>query len=122
MTTAAHQRPVRFVLRTSNRSPGMFLSSMDGASVSTAAQAAIDTLPKTPAGTPVVTPEVRSDNGSGYVSAEFRSVLRANGLGHHRITPHCPEENGVIERTYRTLRDALDGEELTNYLQARDVL
>jgi len=98
------------------------LSNMDGASVSTVAQAAIDTLPKAADGPPVATPEVRSDNGSGYVSTEFRSVLRANGLGHHRIKPHCPEENGVIERTYRTLREALDGEELTDYLQVQDVL
>lgn len=98
------------------------LSGMDGASLSTAAQAAIDTLPKNADGRPVVTPEVRSDNGSGYVSAEFRLVLGANGLGHHRIRPHCPEENGLIERSNRTLREALAGEELTGYLQARDVL
>ena len=44
------------------------------------------------------------------------------GLGHQRIKPHCPEENGIIERSNRTLREALDGEELTDLLQARDVI
>ena len=95
---------------------------MDGLTVSWAAQAAIDTLPKDGEGRPVVQPAIRSDNGSGYVSQEFRLVLKENGLGHHRIKPHCPEENGLIERSNRTLREALDGEELTNLLQARDVL
>ena len=43
-------------------------------------------------------------------------------LGHQRIKPHCPEENGIIERSNRTLREALDGQELTDLLQARDVI
>ena len=45
-------------------------------------------------------------------------MLRENGLGHHRIRPHCPEENGLIERLHRTLREELDGEELTDLLAA----
>lgn len=98
------------------------LPNMEAHSVSLAAQAAIETLPRADDGRPRVTPEVRSDNGSGYVSAEFRTVLRENGLGHHRIRPHCPEENGLIERAYRTLREELDGEELASYWQARDAL
>ena len=63
-------------------------------------------------------PEIRSDNGSGYISKEFKTVLKENGLGHHRIKPHCPEENGLIERLHRTLREDLEGEELTNLLEA----
>jgi transposase InsO family protein len=96
--------------------------SMDGKTVSWAAQGAIDTLPRGLDGLPVVQPEIRSDNGSGYISQEFRLVLKENGLGHHRIRPHCPEENGLMERAYRTLREELEGEELTNLLQARGVL
>ena len=42
--------------------------------------------------------------------------------GHQRIKPHCPEENGIIERSNRTLREALEGEELTDLFQARDVI
>lgn len=38
------------------------------------------------------------------------------------LKPHCAEENGTMERAYRTIREALEGKELTNLLQARDVL
>jgi transposase InsO family protein len=98
------------------------LPSMDGRSVSVAAQAAIETLPRRAVGRPGVPPEIRTDNGSGYVSSEFRTVLRENGLGHQRIKPHCPEENGLIERAHRTLREELDGERLTTYWEAHDAL
>ena len=94
------------------------LAGMDGLTVSLAAQKAIETLPKGSDGKPAATPLIRSDNGSCYISKEFRMVLRENGLGHHRIRPHCPEENGLIERANRTLREALDGEELTDLLTA----
>ena len=94
---------------------------MDGVTIGTAAQAAIDQLPKGEDGRPVEKPEIRSDNGSGYISKEFKIVLKENGLGHHRIKPHCPEENGLIERLHRTLREELDGEALTNLLEAEKV-
>jgi transposase InsO family protein len=97
-------------------------AAMDGITISSAAQAAIDTLPKGTDGKPVVKPEIRSDNGSGYISREFKIVLKENGLGHHRIKPHCPEENGLIERVHRTLREQLDGEALTNLLEAKQVM
>ncbi len=98
------------------------VSGMDGITTSWAAQRAIDTLPKGEGGQPVEKPEIRSDNGSGYISQEFRLVLRENGLGHHRIKPHCPEENGLIERMHRTLREELEGEELKNLLEAEKIL
>jgi len=98
------------------------VAGMDGVTTSWAAQAAIDTLPKGEDGKPVDKPEIRSDNGSGYLSKEFKVVLSENGLGHHRIKPHCPEENGLIERMHRTLREELDGEALTNLLAAEKVL
>ena len=94
---------------------------MDGLTVGAAAQAAIDTLPKGEDGLPVARPLIRSDNGSGYISKEFKVVLTENGLGHHRIKPHCPEENGLIERLHRTLRGELEGEDLKNLLEAKKV-
>lgn len=94
------------------------LLGMDGLSTSLAAQAAIETLPVGPDLRPVTRPEIRSDNGSGYVSKEFRVVLMENGLTHHRIQPHCPEENGLMERANRTLREGLEGEDLSDYLTA----
>jgi len=98
------------------------LLGMDGIAVSLAAQAAVEKLPKGADGLPLEKPVIQSDNGSGYIAREFLQVLQENGLGHHRIKPHCPEENGVIERAYRTLREALDGEELRNLLEAEKVL
>lgn len=98
------------------------LWAMDGATVSVAAQAAVDTLPHDAAGQPVVRPEIRSDNGSCYISREFGAVLEEHALRHRRIKPHCPEENGVMERANRTVGEALEGEELTDYLQAVPVI
>jgi transposase InsO family protein len=95
---------------------------MDGKTVSLAAPAASERLPKGTDGVPAAKPVIQSDNGSGYVSREFLVVLKENELGHHWITPHGPEENGTMERAYRTLRAALEGEELTNDLQAQGVL
>jgi transposase InsO family protein len=98
------------------------LTTMDGNSVSLAAQAAVETLPRDAWGQPIVRPEIRTDNGSGYVSREFREVLSEHELAHQRIKPHCPEENGVMERAYRTLREALDGHEMKDFQQAERVL
>ena len=95
---------------------------MDGATVSVAAQAALETLPKDAQGKLLVKPEIRSDNGSCYISREFGGVLDEHGLSHRRIRPHCPEENGLMERANRTLDEALEEEELTDYLQAVKVI
>lgn len=86
------------------------LRSMDGPSVSLAAAAALATLPKGADGLPIDRPEMRTDNGSGYVSWEFRQVLREHGLTQQRIRPHCPEENGLMERSNRTVREAMEEE------------
>lgn len=98
------------------------LLGMDGLTVSLAAQAAIDTLAKGADGLPLERPLIRSDNGSSYVSKEFKVVLKENGLDQQRIKPHCPEENGTIERSNRTIREALDGELLENLVQAQGVM
>jgi len=106
------------------------LWSMDGATVSLEAQTALEKLVRMREASvesindnqSLLMPEIRSDNGSGYISKEFRDVLGEWGLTHQRIKPHCPEENGLMERANRTLREALEGEELTDLLQAREVL
>lgn len=81
------------------------LRSMDGVSVSLAGQRAIEKL-RGEAGQERRAPEIRSDNGSSYLSREFGETLAAAGLRHQKITPHCPEENGLMERSNRTLREA----------------
>lgn len=98
------------------------LRSMDGISVSTSAQAALETLPKGEDGEALEKPEIRSDRGSAYISREFREVLDWHGLTHAKIKPHCPEENGVMERANRTLREALEQYELTSYYEVTDAL
>ena len=100
------------------------MPSMDGITVSIEAQAAIERFlqergGEIPAGG---MPRVRTDNGSCYISREFRGVLDEHCLGHQRIKPHCPEENGIIERSNRTLREALEGEALSDLWQAREVI
>lgn len=86
------------------------LRSMDGATVSLAATAALAKLPKGPDGLPIDRPEMRTDNGGGYVSWEFHQVLQEHGMTQHRIRAHCPEENGLMERSNRTMREALEQE------------
>ena len=98
------------------------LAGMDGVTVSISAQAALETLPTDEQGKLQDKPAIRSDNGSCYISREFGGVLDEHGLNHRRITPHCPEENGTMERANRTIDEALEGEDLTNYLDAVRVL
>jgi putative transposase len=98
------------------------LLGMDGLSVSLAAQTAIETLGTHANGRPLAVPEIRSDNGSGYISKEFRMVLKENGLEHRRIHPHCPEENGLMERANRTMRESLEEGEFSNFLELEATL
>jgi transposase InsO family protein len=98
------------------------LLGMDGATVSVAAQAALETLPQDAEGRLLQRPAIRSDNGSCYISREFGGVLDEHELSHRRIKPHCPEENGLMERANRTLGEALEEEELTDCLQAVKVI
>jgi transposase InsO family protein len=95
------------------------LLGIDGITLSLSAQKAIETLPRGVDGMPTARPVIQSDNGSGYIAREYLQVLKEHGLGHHRIKPHCPEENGVIERSMQTLREALEGEELPNLVEAQ---
>jgi putative transposase len=98
------------------------LTDMGGVSVSLAAQAALEQEKNSWEGKKKLPPEIRSDNGSCYVSREFREVLAQHGLAHQRIKPHCPEENGLVERSNRTLREALEQTEFANRQQAEEAL
>lgn len=98
------------------------LASMDGHSISIAAQRALETLSMNDRGQVTTQPIVRSDNGSGYISREFGSLLAHHDLTHHRIKPHCPEENGVMERCNRTLREAIEVHELGGRYEAEEAL
>jgi len=92
------------------------MTSMDGNSVSLAAEKALSKLYGQK------NPIIQTDNGSGYISHEFKMVLNQKGVGHHRIHPYCPEENGIVERANRTIKDASSDYEFRNIAHARIVI
>ena len=48
---------------------------------------------------------VLTDNAKNYiVSADFAAAVGAIGARHRRIKPHCPWQNGKVERFNRTLQ------------------
>ena len=46
---------------------------------------------------------LRTDNGGEYLSTEFQNYLNEKGIRHEFTVPHSPQQNGVSERTNRTL-------------------
>ncbi|OWW18037.1 IS3 family transposase [Noviherbaspirillum denitrificans] len=48
---------------------------------------------------------LRSDNGLVFTSRSYTALVRSYGLRQEFITPHCPEQNGMIERVIRTLKE-----------------
>lgn len=50
-------------------------------------------------------PTVRSDNGLIFRSRRFRAACRDYRLKQEFITPYTPEQNGIIERFFRTLKE-----------------
>jgi len=91
------------------------LTAMDADSVSLEAQAAIEKLRKDSISEPVI----QSDNGSSFIAMEFRIVLKENHLTQKLIRPHTPEQNGIVERANKTIRESMVPIILTDYEQAR---
>ncbi len=87
------------------------LTSMDGDSVSMEAQAGIEKLRKDSIAEPVI----QSDNGSSFIAMEFRMVLKQNNLTQKLIRPHTPEQNGIVERANKTIRESPVPVILTDY-------
>ena len=50
-------------------------------------------------------PVVRSDNGLVFISRRFRSACKDYNLDQEFITPYTPEQNGIIERFFRSLKE-----------------
>jgi putative transposase len=48
---------------------------------------------------------LRSDNGLVFTSSTYTRMVRSYGLRQEFITPHCPQQNGMIERVIRTLKE-----------------
>jgi putative transposase len=51
------------------------------------------------------TPQLRSDNGLIFTSRRFRQACRFYRLEQEFITPYTPEQNGLIERFFRSLKE-----------------
>ena len=91
------------------------LTSMDADSVSLEAQNAIDILRKDSLAEPII----QSDNGSAFIAMEFKFVLKENRMTHRLIRPHTPEQNAIVERANKTMREELVPVILTDYEQAK---
>jgi len=51
------------------------------------------------------TPVIRSDNGLIFQSRRFRAACRDYRLSQEFVTPYTPEQNGMIERWFRSLKE-----------------
>lgn len=48
---------------------------------------------------------LRSDNGLVFTSRAYTKLVRSYGLKQEFITPHCPQQNGMMERLIRSLKE-----------------
>ena len=48
---------------------------------------------------------LRSDNGLVFTSRYFTGLAKSYGLQQEFITPHCPQQNGMVERVIRSLKE-----------------
>lgn len=48
---------------------------------------------------------LRSDNGLVFTSRSYTALVRGYGLQQEFITPHTPEQNGLVERLIRTIKE-----------------
>ena len=63
-------------------------------------------------------PRLLSDNGSCYVSGEFRKYLNTQGMKHVRGAPYHPMTQGKIERYHRSMKNII---KLTNYYSPEEL-
>lgn len=51
--------------------------------------------------------EIVTDNGSEFLSREFKDYLELNKIKHNRTPPYHPQTNGLVERFHGTLMNSL---------------
>jgi len=49
--------------------------------------------------------EMHSDNGTEFINAEMESLLEESEIIHSTTSPYTPHQNGIAERTNRTVFD-----------------
>ena len=53
---------------------------------------------------PSAKPRIITDNGSQFISRDFKEFIRVSGMSHVRTSPNYPQSNGKLERFHRTLK------------------
>ncbi|KAI5735092.1 hypothetical protein M8J77_014056 [Diaphorina citri] len=48
---------------------------------------------------------LQSDNGTEYTRSDFKLHLDSHGIIHRKTVPGCPQQNGIAERSNRTLME-----------------
>lgn len=48
---------------------------------------------------------LRLDNGRSFTSRAYTRLVKSYGLQQQFITPRCPQQNGMVERVIRTLKE-----------------
>lgn len=48
---------------------------------------------------------LRSDNGLVFTSRDYTRLVKSYGLRQELITPHYPQQNGMVERVIRTIKE-----------------
>jgi len=91
------------------------LTSMTGDSVKEATRKYLSACERVPL-------NIQSDNGSCYISQEYRSYLSKLDINHRRIHPYCPNENAEIERYHRTLRELIVPENADDFEQLMELI
>lgn len=84
------------------------LTSMTGDTVKIATEEAFRKTGKNPN-------SIQSDNGSCYISQEYKSFISKSKIESRYIHPHCPNENAEIERYHRTIRELVDPNQAENF-------
>jgi transposase InsO family protein len=68
-------------------------------------------------------PVIRSDNGLIFRSQRFRSACRDYRLRHEFITQYMPEQNGIIEWFFRSLKEeCIWQHRFKNFVQAKQAI
>jgi putative transposase len=87
------------------------LISLDGQSVATELQAALEKLEG-------ARPRIVHDHGSEFVNRDVAAVIKAHNLIDIKTRPRHPESNGIVERFNATVRHESDDDYGDNYLKA----
>jgi transposase InsO family protein len=64
---------------------------------------------------PDVKPRIISDNGSQYISKEFKQLITLIGMTHTTTSPYYPQSNGKLERCNKTIKDYLKTMYIADY-------